>query len=488
MQTRPLLPILPLRRRLRAGVVVRHRAAPVESRRCAALVLLTALLITLSTVASAAPPPPKIAFTGARIIPVVGKPIESGTLLIENGKITAIGTDVEVPYDAVEIEADGKVLFPGMIDPHSWRGLDVSNENLPVAPYLDVYDSIDPSRLFFEDSLRDGVTTVHVAQGNNCVVGGLTRVVRPIGRTTDSMTVAEQVALKLCTTPKRGFDRMLQLATLRDSFLELEYYLDRRAERRYEEALEEKGDKLDVGPAEARKRGRALLEDSDYDDKHANLVKLVEGRLAAWIYCGAPTDVGPAIELAKDNGFLERAVFVLGGDAYRAVSELKAAGRPVVLPFDLVHAWEDVMTGELREVFIPGVIADAGLPFALQPHPDSSLAERYLNYQAARLVREGLPRSKALAAITIEPARMLGLGDRLGSLEVGKEGNVVLFSGDPLDFTSWVEQVYISGILAYDRARDPRLQELLGDQEQADGDQPEKEESGREPSGKSEGQ
>lgn len=409
----------------------------------------------------AAPPPAKVALTGGRIIPVVGPSIEKGTILIEHGMITAIGTDVSIPYDATEIEVDGKVLFPGMIDPHSARGLDVTNENIPVAPFLDVYDAIDPSRLFFEDSLRDGVTTVHVMQGENCVIGGLSRVVRPIGRTIASMTVEASVALKICVSPRRGSDRMVQRATLRDTFLELDGYLERVAEAKYEKSLADKGEKLTVGPAEARRLGKPLLTDADYDDAHLNLVRLREGRLAAWLYCGAATDVGPAIEIARQQGFLDRAVFVLDGDAYRAAPELAGVKRPVVLGPELVDRWEDRMTGEWREVFIPRVIADAGLVFALQPHPDSSLAERYLNYQAARLVREGIPRERALASITIDAARTLGLETRLGSLEVGKVANVLVLSDDPLEFTSWVERVYIDGVLAYDRSRDPRLRELF---------------------------
>ncbi|MGE3166488.1 MAG: amidohydrolase family protein [Planctomycetota bacterium] len=422
----------------------------------------TVFALTATTLASAAPPPPKLALTGARIIPVVGPTIDRGTVLIEHGIITAVGAEVAIPYDALEIELDGKVLFPGMIDPHSARGLDVTNENIPVAPFLDVYDAIDPSRLFFEDSLRDGITTVHVVQGENCVIGGLSRVVRPIGRTIASMTVEPALGLKICVSPMRGSDRMLQRATLRDAFLELDYYLERLAETRYEQSLSDKGQKLTVGPAEARRLGKPLLTDADYDDAHRNLVRLREGRLRAWVYCGAATDVQPAIDLARTQGFLDRTVFVLAGDAYRAVRELAAAKRPVVLAADLVDRWEDQITGELREVFIPRVIADAGLVFALQPHPDSSLAERYLNYQAARLVREGIPRETALAAITIDAARTLGLESRLGSLEVGKVANVLVLTGDPLDFTTWVDRSYIDGVLAYDRARDPRLQELFG--------------------------
>jgi imidazolonepropionase-like amidohydrolase len=430
-------------------------------------ILLLALLLGLAGAPCHGAAPAKLALQGGRIIPVNGPEIPQGTLLIEQGKITAMGADVKIPYDAVVVDVSGKVLFPGMIAPHSWQGLDRANENLPVTPYLDVYDAIDPSSLYFEDALRRGILAVHVIQGNDCVIGGLSRLVHPIGLTPDEMTIRPAVALKLSTSPKRGSDRMTQMATLREAFLDLEDYLQRLAEQRYEAKLKAEKKEMDVLPEEARKRGRELVRDEHLDDRHRNLVKLKDGRLAAWIYCDQPTDVAPAIKTAKDNGFPDRTVFVLGTEAYRAVDELKQAGRPVVLPEELLHQERDPIIGELHETFVPKVIYEAGLLFALQPSPDASLAETYLTYQAARCVRNGIPREAALRAITLNPARMLGVEDRLGSLEVGKAGDVVVLSGDPLDFNSWVQQAYIGGILAYDRSKDVRLKELLGLEEKA---------------------
>lgn len=404
-------------------------------------------------------PPAKVALVGARIIPVSGPEIASGTVLIEHGIITAVGRDVRIPFDAMEVDLEGKVIFPGMIDPHSARGLDVPNENLPVAPFLDVYDALDPSRLFFEDSLRDGVTTIHVIQANNLVIGGLSRAVRPIGLTVDEMTIHPQIGLKLSTTPRSGYDRMRQMASLRETFDELAHYESRLAERKYEESLRDKP--IDVGPAEARERGKALVKDEDYDDRHLNLMRLKRGDLSAWIYAGRATDVGPAIALAEQQGFLDKTVLVLGPESFKAHAEIKRAGVPVVLDESLYFRDRDPITREIVEVFVPSVMYANGIVFALQTHPSGSMAERYLNYQAALCVRNGVPRQTALEAITLTPARMIGLEDRLGSIEPGKAGNLVVFSGDPLDFNSWVEYVYIDGILAYDRAKDHRLQRLL---------------------------
>ncbi|MHC4406571.1 MAG: hypothetical protein ACYTG0_43655 [Planctomycetota bacterium] len=110
-------------------------------------ILLLTVLLGLTAADARAAPPAKLALEGARIIPVVGAEIAKGTLLIEHGQITAVGEKVEIPYDAVAVDVSGKVLFPGMIAPHSSDGLDRANESLPVTPYLDVYDAMDPSSL-----------------------------------------------------------------------------------------------------------------------------------------------------------------------------------------------------------------------------------------------------------------------------------------------------------------------------------------------------
>jgi imidazolonepropionase-like amidohydrolase len=405
----------------------------------------------------------------------VGEVLDKGTILIEKGKIAAIGKDIEVPFDARVIDASGKVVFPGLVHAHTWRGLDVANEARPVTPQLDAYDAIDPSQLFFEDCLRLGVTTVHVIQANNTVIGGLGRVVRPIGMSVNEMTVAEGEFLKISVTPRSDYERMLQMASLREAFLELDDYLDRLAEQRYEENLKKEKKEIDVLPAEARKRGKDLIRAEDVDDQHKNLLRLRGGQvrvagqdgptlfkpLGAFLYCGNAMDVAPAAQLAKDNGFFHRAVFVIGGETYKAVAELKAAARPVVLPPDLVYREVDQLTGDVKETFVPKKIADAGLQYAIVPSLDDSLSERMMTYQAARLVRSGIARDEAIRAITINPAKILGLEKRVGSLEVGKDANIAIYSGDPLDYNSVVEKVLIDGILAYEREKDPRIQRLL---------------------------
>ncbi|MBK9120127.1 MAG: amidohydrolase family protein [Phycisphaerales bacterium] len=421
------------------------------------------------------PPPERVALTGGKIIPIVGVPIERGTVLIEHGRIVAVGAEVEIPYDARVFDLRGKVVLPGMINAHTWRGLDIPNEQRPVVPQLDAYDALDPSQLFFEDCLRLGHTVVHVIPANNTVIGGMGQVVRPIGLTVPEMTLDDGQFLKMSVTPRPGFDRMMQMALLRETFLELDDALAQLAERRYEEQLKEEEKEIEVGPAEARRRGLPLIRAEDLEDRYRNLVRLRGGRvrvdeqesatllppLGAFMYCGDAMDVAPAVEFARKHGFLERTVLVLGGETFKAIADVRNSGCDLVMPEELTYREVDPLTGHISETFVPRVFFDAGLKFALVPGQDDSFPERMLVYRAAQCVRHGIPRDVALRAITLHPAEVLGLGQRFGSIEPGKDAHLVVFSGDPLDFDSVVEQVFIQGIPAYDRAKDVRLQRLI---------------------------
>lgn len=402
-----------------------------------------------------------ILLQGGKIIPVVGDTIDKGDVLIKNGFIEGVGEKVDAPFNATVVDCTDKVIFPGMFDAHTWRGMDQPNESPPVTPFLNVYDAIDPSQLFFEDSLRDGVLAIHIVPGNDTVIGGLSRVVHPIGLTPDEMTTAEDVALKLSITPKRGFDRMRQMATFREAFRKLDEDMANLAGKAYEDKLRDEGKDLDVPPDEAQKRGRELLKPEDVPDKDRNLLLLTQGKIRAFIYCEKAMDVDTGIRLAKKHGFFDKSVFVLGTEAYKAADSLKKAGRPVVLDAQLLHKEKDPLTGEEEETFVPKVIDDAGVKFALQRNWGTSLGERYLWYQAARCVREGVSREHALKAITLWPAEMTGLDKRLGSLEVGKDANVLVLTGDPLDMQSWVDKAYVEGVPVYEKSEDIRLKRLF---------------------------
>jgi imidazolonepropionase-like amidohydrolase len=446
--------------------------APRWLSRAAALALSVALLPAAP--AAAAPQNGKIAIKAGRVLPKPGAPaIENGVIVIVDGRISAVGgADTEIPWDAEVIDVPDLVAFPGFVEPHTSSGLDRPNENVDVVPFLKVSDSVDPVSFFFEDALRWGMTTINVQQGNQTVVAGQGLVVKPFGLTVEEMLVSTDAGLKLSATPKRGNSSATQLQALRQAFDELRRHL--------EDLVQQKQDGDDTARREALFQGRELegedaegraMEGSawkveglervprgEVDEKQAPLLALVEGRMRAFFFAGRAMDVAHALGVARENGFLARTVLVLDGDAWKAADRIAEAGVPVVWEGDLMHAERDVITGELRETFVPGELDRHGVRFALSSENPSSQS---LWYQAALCVGYGLPREKAVAAVTTIPAEILGLGDRVGSLEPGKDGNVLLLSDDPLSVTSWVERVVIEGRPVYDRSTDIRVRHLL---------------------------
>ena len=204
--------------------------------------------------------------------------------------------------------------------------------------------------------------------------------------------------------------------------------------------------------------GLEMVDRSSIDEKVLPLLEMVEGRHRTFIYCGAPMDVQPAIDFATANGLLAKATLVLDDSCWKAADAIAASGMSVILDANLVHIERDPITEEETETFVPSVYAEKGIHFALTSANQSTNS---LWFQAALCVGYGMERSAALAAVTTTPADMLGLGDVVGSLEVGHAGNVLLLSGDPLDMTSWVEYTVVDGEKIYDRSTDIRNKHLL---------------------------
>jgi len=415
----------------------------------------------------------KLAIKAGKVIPGPGRPaIEGGVVLIENGRITAVGRDVQIPWDAQVIDAPQWTAFPGFVEAHTSRGMDRPNENLEVAPFLSVRDSIDPINFYFEDALRWGMTTINVEQGHDTVVAGQGMVVKPYGLTVEEMTVKPVAGVKISATPKRTLSGATQAQTLRRAFGDLRRYL--------EDLVQQKKDGSDRSRREALFQGRELegekakgraMEGSawkveglervprgEIDEKQEPLLALVEGRMPAFVHCGRPSDVRLALEVARENGFLARTTLVVAAECWKAADEIAEAGVPIVIEGGLVHTERDPYTGKETETFVPKVFQERGVRFALSA---SNSTSESLWYQAALATGLGLTREQALAAVTTVPAEILGLGKRVGSLDVGKDGNVLLFSGDPLSVNAWVERVVLEGVEVYDRSKDVRMKHLL---------------------------
>lgn len=410
-----------------------------------------------------------------KIITMAGDPIENGIVLIEDGRITTVGeaADVQIPWDAEVFEAPDLVAFPGQVEACTSGGMDSANETIDVAPFLDVVDSVDPVNFFFEEVLRAGITTLNIQQGNSTVIAGRGMIVKPNGMTVAAMMVRPQSGIKIAITPKRGKSRAVQLMILRDAFAGLRRTLEDMVQdsqagkdlARREALAQGRDFEAEEGKGRAMTGSGWLVEGleavprASIDSKLLPLLDIVEGRISVYLVCGTPMDVLHGLEIAKENGFLSQTVLMIGATCWKVSDEIKAAGvRGVILPSTLEHTERAPFADEDTVTLLPKHFTEKGIPFALASRNSTTES---LWVQAARCVALGVDRETALVAITSGPAKVIGLENDVGTIEKGKHGNLVLFSGDPLSLQSQVRYVFIEGKMVYDRATDSRLQHLM---------------------------
>lgn len=444
---------------------------------CGTALLATAALFTLGLDAHAGGG--KIAVKAGRVITMNGAEIKDGVIVIEDGRIKEVSAGAATRWDSELLDHPELVAFPGFVEAHGNRGMDRPNENIEVAPFLDVRDSIDPINFYFEDSLRQGIVAINVQQGNACVVGGQGRVVRPFGMTIEDMTIKPDSGLKLVAGARPGRSRATQAMMLKKSFSDLERYLAKlmqdekdgkdaaRREALFQgrdpEKPENKEGRAMEGVAKWKLAGFEAVGRGLVDKKQEPMLRLVEGKLMAYVWCDGAASVHLALEVARDNGFLANTVLVLEGDSFKAVDAIAEAGVPVVLPAAMTYVERDPATGKEIETFVPAVFAKKKVRYALQSLNTTSQS---LWFQAATCVAYGVERETALASVTSTAADILRLGKRVGRLAPGCDGNVVLMSGDPLSATSRVEYVVLDGNVVYDRSKDMRAKHLLEGVEQ----------------------
>ncbi len=403
-----------------------------------------------------------------------GQVIENGVIVLEGGRITAIGaeSEVEVPWDAPVLGSKDHWAMPGFVEAYTFEGMDRPNENLDVAPYLDVRDSIDPINVDFEDYLRWGVTTINVQQGPFCVIGARGRIVKPTGITVEEMTVRPLYGMVMSIAPKAGKSNATQIQTLRNAFGDLRVYLegivqDKRDGGAYaeREALfqgrDMEGEKAEgraMGGSAWKVDGLELIPRGAIDEKQEPLLDLVEGRYKAFVHCAQPSDVHRAIDLATANGFADRTVLVAAGPVYKAAAAIAESGMPVVLRNGVVYIETDPVTGEEREIDLPEVYTEAGVTFSIASGDTNTNS---LWFQAQRAIARGMEPEAAFHAVTTVPAEMLGLGEDVGKLAKGMHGNVLLMTGDPMSSSTWIDHVVIEGQHVYDRSEDVRNEYVL---------------------------
>lgn len=427
----------------------------------------------------------RMAVKGGRILTGKGPAIENGVILVRNGKIEAVGKDLSIPSDAKVVDATGKVVVPGFIEAHSSRGMDQTNEQNPNVPFLSVVDAIDPSQEYFEDCRRNGVTTVAIVPGNNTMFGGQAAVIKTHGSIVDDMVMKRLAGIKISLKPVGDRNRMGQIATIRK---ELDSARSAVAKEKKSDSKPTTsagagsggGDSTPPSAAEPfqqrrnQPRGGGAPTSNDAPDAalvREALAKLIKGDALAFIYCDQAMDVPHAIKLAQE--YKLKAVLVLGQDCYKAAKQIAASKLPVVLDPTLVYWETDARTGEDKQIVLPKIYREAGVPITFQvsgmaagnlfraPNLPPTVGTNYLWFQAATAVKHGMPADEALTAITQRPADTIGVGKQVGSIEPGKDADFAILTGEPLKLDTWVDKTVIAGKVVYDRDQDRKLKNLL---------------------------
>lgn len=379
-----------------------------------------------------------ILIKNAHIHTMADKVYENGMILVEDGKIKAIGNNLNVPAEAEIIDAEGMFVMPGIIDAHchlgmwedgmGFEGADGNEVVDPVSPQLRAIDAINPKDICFKDAYEGGVTTVATGPGSANVIGGQFAIIKTYGNRIDDMIVNPCAAMKCAfgENPKRCYDslgkspstRMATAAILRDSLTKAKKYI-------------EKQEKAKTNPDK----------DPEYNMQMEALAKVIRKEIPLKAHAHRADDILTALRIAKEFDVditLEHCT-----EGHLIVDYLKEGYQKGIIVGPSLSNRSKV---ELQNLTFetPAILTNAGLKVAIMTdHPVIPL--QYLPVCAGIAAREGLGEEEALKAITINPAEILRIADRVGSLEVGKDADIVMFTGHPFDLRSKVSMVMIDG-------------------------------------------
>ncbi len=377
-----------------------------------------------------------IAITGATVYPVSGAPIQNGTVVVRDGKIVAVGANVAVPADAQRIDAAGKVVTPGFIDASTQLGLievggerstrDVSARgNNDVAASFRAWDGLNSESVFWAPARNEGITSVVVAPEGGLVAGQAAVVDVVAGHAAQMLRRAPVAMVAQIEDPAQGGTsaRGELVGKLRTLLEDVKFYERHRAD--YDRAVSRQ---LSVS--------RPDLE---------AMIPVVEGKLPLAIVADRVDDIEGALRLAKE--FNLKIMIVGGAEAWLAAGDLAAARVPVIAGA-MNNIPSSYQTLNQRQENV-GILAKAGVPVAIIGNNGDGDEElfnvRNVKYEAGNAVSYGMDHDAALRAVTLTPAELFGVADRIGSLQPGRDANLVVWSGDPFEFSTRVEHVLIHG-------------------------------------------
>jgi imidazolonepropionase-like amidohydrolase len=399
-----------------------------------------ALAVAAASVSAAPPEPEAVAFLGARILTMEGPPIERGALVLQGGRILAVGAEgtVEIPAGARRLDAAGRTILPGLVDTHSHiGGIGGADGSAPIQPDVRISDSLDPFDPGFRRAVAGGVTTMNVMPGSGHLVSGQTIYLKPRrARTIEEMAFQDDAGrilggLKMANgtnsqreQPPFPGTRGKSAALVREQFVKAREYRDKIARA--------KGDGEKLPPRDVGLEA---------------LVEVLDGKRIVHHHTHRADDIVTVLRLKEEFGF--RVVLHHVSEAWKVAGEIASAG----VPCSIIVV--DSPGGKLEAAEIRwetgGDLERAGVPTAF--HTDDWITDsRFFLRSGALGVRAGMTREGALRALTIEGARMLDLDARVGSLAKGKDADVVLLDGDPFSVYSHVLETWIDGVKVFDRA------------------------------------
>ena len=402
------------------------------------------------------------AITHARIVTLSGAPIDDGTLIIKDGKIAAVGANVEVPAGARVIEGKGLQVYPGLFDAVTQMGLSEisavsstvdSSETGSFNPDVVAATAVSPSSEHIPVTRASGITEVVAVPasggfdsgGGRSMVGGQASAFSLAGWTMDDMQIKRSVAMVINwpTIQTRTFD--FATFTRKDK-----PYAE--AKQEYDKQVNELTDWIDRARHYAQAIGHGGPSDFERDVKLESMAPVVRGQLPVLVFADRARDIRNAIEFCDKQKL--KMILAGGEEAYKLKELLRSKNIPVILrPMLSLPEEEDDPYDRLLTQ--PEELSEAGVKFAIASF-DNSFARR-LGQNAANAAAHGLSHDEALKAVTVYPAQILGLSDQVGTLDTGKIANVIVTDGDPLELTTDVKYLFIRGQLTSTDNRHKRL-------------------------------
>jgi len=382
------------------------------------------------------------AFINARIIPIAGAPIEKGTLVVTDGKIVAVGASgaVKIPGGATTVDLAGKTVMPGLVDSHSHIGSPAGGDSsAPIQPDVRVLDAIDVRAMSIRRAQAGGITTANVMPGSGHLLSGQTLYLKlrkgntiddleiqlPDGRIAGGLKMANGTnSIRANGTGPFPGTRAKSAALVREQFVKAVEYRD----------------KIRKANGDATKMpARDLAMEA--------LVEVLDGKRTVHFHTHRHDDIITVIRLSQEFGF--KPVLHHISEGWKVPDEIAKAGLfASVIVIDSPGGKQEALENRMSTA---AVLDKAGVVVGF--HTDDYITDSRIFLRSAGLaVRAGMPRDKALYAMTMAGARMLGLDSRVGSLESGKDADFVVLSGDPLSVYTHVEQTWVEGRKVFDRS------------------------------------